>query len=67
LLVPEQCVCGNCGKETTLIGYETAERSMSNQQKYFVRATKRMVKKQQMRWSEIRRAQSTPGADEGTQ
>ena len=22
---PEQCVCGNCGKETTLIGYESAE------------------------------------------
>ncbi len=22
---PGQCVCGNCGKETTVIGYETAE------------------------------------------
>jgi hypothetical protein len=22
---PEQCVCGKCGKETTVIGYETAE------------------------------------------
>ena len=22
---PEQCVCGNCGKETSVIGYESAE------------------------------------------
>jgi transposase len=38
---PEQCVCGNCGKETTLIGYETAEQFDVEPAKYFVRVTKR--------------------------
>jgi hypothetical protein len=38
---PEQCVCGNCGKETTLIGYETAEQLDVEPAKYFVRVTKR--------------------------
>ena len=27
---PQQCVCGNCGKERTLIDYENASNSMSN-------------------------------------
>jgi transposase len=38
---PEQCVCGNCGKETTLIGYESAEQLDVEPAKYFVRVTKR--------------------------
>ncbi len=38
---PEQCVCGNCGKETTLIGYETAEQLDVEPAKYFVVVTKR--------------------------
>jgi transposase len=38
---PEQCVCGKCGKETTLIGYETAEQLDVEAAKYFVRVTKR--------------------------
>src|SRR6202795_3416137 len=38
---PEQCVCGNCGKETTVIGYETAEQLDVEPAKYFVRVTKR--------------------------
>ena len=37
----EQCVCGNCGKETTVIGYETAEQLDVEPAKYFVRVTKR--------------------------
>jgi transposase len=38
---PEQCVCGSCGKETTVIGYETAEQLDVEPAKYFVRVTKR--------------------------
>ena len=38
---PQQCVCGNCGKETTLIGYESAEQLDVEPAKYFVRVTKR--------------------------
>jgi transposase len=37
----EQCVCGKCGKETTLIGFETAEQLDVEPAKYFVRVTKR--------------------------
>jgi transposase len=37
----EQCVCGNCRKETTLIGYETAEQLDVEPAKYFVLVTKR--------------------------
>jgi len=37
----EQCVCGKCGKETTVIGYETAEQLDVEPAKYFVRLTKR--------------------------
>ena len=38
---PEQCVCGKCGKETTLIGYETAEQLDVEPAQYFVRVIKR--------------------------
>src|SRR5580704_16435934 len=38
---PQQCVCGNCGKATTVIGYETAEQLDVEPAKYFVRVTKR--------------------------
>ena len=38
---PEQCVCGKCGKETTLIGYETAEQLDVKPAEYFVLMTKR--------------------------
>jgi transposase len=38
---PEQCVCGNCGKQTTVIGYETSEQLDVEPAKYFVRVTKR--------------------------
>jgi hypothetical protein len=37
----EQCVCGNCRKETTLIGYGTAEQLDVEPAKYFVRVAKR--------------------------
>ena len=37
----EQCVCGQCGKETVVIGYETAEQLDVEPAKYFVRVTKR--------------------------
>ena len=38
---PEQCICGNCGKETTVIGYEQSEQLDVQPAKYFVRVTKR--------------------------
>jgi transposase len=38
---PQQRVCGNCGKETTLIGYESAEQLDVDPAKYFVRVTAR--------------------------
>jgi transposase len=38
---PEQCVCGKCGQETAVIGYETAEQLDVEPAKYFVRVTKR--------------------------
>ena len=37
----DQCVCGNCGKETTVIGYETSEQLDVEPANYFVRVTKR--------------------------
>jgi transposase len=38
---PEQCVCGKCGKQTTVIGYETSEQLDVEPAKYFVRVAKR--------------------------
>jgi transposase len=38
---PDQCVCGHCGKETMVIGYETSEQLDVEPAKYFVRVTKR--------------------------
>ena len=38
---PDQCVCGKCGKETAVIGYETAEQLDVEPAKYFVRVIKR--------------------------
>jgi transposase len=38
---PEQCVCGSCGKETTVIGYETSEQLDVKPAEYFVVVTKR--------------------------
>jgi transposase len=37
----DQCVCGKCGKETIVIGYETSERLDVEPAKYFVQVTKR--------------------------
>jgi transposase len=37
----DQCVCGNCGKQTIVIGYETAEQLDVEPAKYFVRVVKR--------------------------
>jgi transposase len=37
----DQCVCGKCGKETVLIGYETSEQLDVEPARYFVRVTKR--------------------------
>src|ERR1700730_11866212 len=36
-----QCVCGKCGKQTIVIGYETSEQLDVEPAKYFVRVTKR--------------------------
>lgn len=38
---PDQCVCGRCGKETIVIGYETSEQLDVEPAKYFVRVIKR--------------------------
>jgi transposase len=38
---PEQCICGGCGKETTVIGYEESEVLDVRPAVYFVRVTKR--------------------------
>jgi len=38
---PEQCICGGCGKETTIIGYEESEVLDVRPAVYFVRVTKR--------------------------
>jgi transposase len=38
---PEQCICAQCAKETTVIGYESAERLDYEPIKFFVEVTKR--------------------------
>ena len=38
---PEQCVCGNCGRDTTFIGYEVSEVLNVEPARYFVEVTKR--------------------------
>jgi transposase len=38
---PEQCVCGNCGRNTTLIGYEVSEVLDVEPARYFVAVIKR--------------------------
>ncbi len=38
---PEQCVCGKCGNQTTVIGYESSEQLDVEPANYFVRVTKR--------------------------
>ena len=38
---PEQCVCGNCGKETVVIGFEVSEVLNLKPAEYFVEVTKR--------------------------
>jgi transposase len=37
---PQQCVCGQCGQQTTVIGYESSEQLDVEPAKYFVRVTK---------------------------
>jgi transposase len=38
---PEQCVCGNCGNETVVIGYEASEVLKVKRAEYYVEVTKR--------------------------
>jgi transposase len=38
---PEQCICGQCGKETSVIGYERSEQLDVKPAEYFVVVTKR--------------------------
>jgi transposase len=38
---PEQCVCGNCGKENSVIGYEKSEQLEVKPAEYFVAVTMR--------------------------
>lgn len=38
---PEQCVCGNCGKQTVVIGYEVSEVLNLKPAEYFVEVSKR--------------------------
>jgi len=55
---PEQCRCGNCGKQTAVIGYETSEQLDVEPAKYFVRVTKR--EKRACRDCEEQGVQSAP-------
>lgn len=41
---PEQCICGNCGKGTKVIGYETTEVLNVKPAEYFVEQIKREVR-----------------------
>ena len=41
---PEQCICGNCGGETKVIGYEVSEVLDVEPARYFVQVTKREKK-----------------------
>ena len=54
----EQCLCGNCGKPTAVIGYETSEQLDVEPAKYFVRVTKR--EKRACRDCEEQGVQSAP-------
>jgi transposase len=38
---PKECVCGTCGREKVVIGYESAEQLDVEPAKYFVRVLKR--------------------------
>ena len=38
---PEQCICGSCGKDTVVIGYEQSEQLDMEPAQYFVTVTKR--------------------------
>jgi transposase len=38
---PQQCICGNCGRDTTVIGYEVSEVLAVEPARYFVEVTKR--------------------------
>ena len=38
---PDRCICGGCGRETTIIGYEESEVLDVKPAEYFVRVTKR--------------------------
>ena len=38
---PEQCICGQCGQPTSVIGYETSEQLDVKRAEYFVVVTKR--------------------------
>jgi transposase len=38
---PEQCICGNCGRNTNVIGYEVSEVLDVEPARYFVQVTKR--------------------------
>jgi transposase len=39
--MPEQCACGNCGKETVVIGYEVSEVLKVKRAEYYVEVSKR--------------------------
>jgi transposase len=41
---PQQCVCGQCGKETTVIGYEEREVLDVEPARYFVQVTRREMR-----------------------
>jgi hypothetical protein len=51
----EQCVCGQCGQPTTVMGYEESEQLEVEPAKYFVLVTKRKAHVQGLYGSEDRR------------
>jgi transposase len=55
---PQQCVCGGCGADTTVIGYEESEQLDVEPAKYFVRVTRR--EKRACRQCEERGVEAAP-------
>jgi transposase len=57
---PEQCVCGTCGGETTVIGYETSEVLKVKPVEYYVEVSKREKRACKQRQCEEQGVQAAP-------
>jgi transposase len=57
---PEQCVCGNCGKQTEVIGYEESEVLKVKPAEYYVEVTKREKRACKQKQCEEQGVESAP-------